>query len=511
MSPSSQPVPVVRMRGITKSFGPVRVLHDVNFDLLPGEVHVLAGENGAGKSTLVKILAGVHSDYEGSIEIGGRPVRPSSPIEANALGVAPIYQELSLVPSMSVADNIFLGRFLERRGFISDRAQRREARLLLDQMGVDVDPAALVGELPIATRQLIEVAKALGRNARVIVMDEPTSALSALEVERLFTLIRRLKALGCGIVYITHKMEEIERIADRITVLRDGAWVGAAPASELPISRIIQWMVGRELEDQSPRHTPQLGEVRLRAARFTVRAPERTARPLVEDVSFSVRAGEILGIAGLQGSGASDLLMGLFGACGRRAAGGVWLNGRPVAIRSPRDAISHGVAMLTNDRKANGLVLSMSVIENSVLAGLDRIAPGGWRRPRREREAARKLAESLRLRAASLDMEVGELSGGNQQKVALAKWLQTDPQVLLLDEPARGIDVGARREIYQLLNEWTARGMAIVLISAELPELLALSDRVLVMHRGRVTALFDRAGASPHAVLEAAMGKGSCA
>ncbi len=499
--------PLVSMRGITKRFGPVTVLRDVNFDLFPGEVHVLAGENGAGKSTLVKILAGVYSDYQGSIEIGGSVVRPSSPIEANALGVAVIYQELSLVPSMTVADNIFLGRFIERGGFVANRAQQREAGRLLEQLGIDVDPATLVGDLPIAAQQLIEVAKALGRDARVIVMDEPTSALGAVEVERLFALIAGLKARGCGIVYITHKMEEIGRIADRITVLRDGSRVVTAPAAELPVSRIILWMVGREIEDQFPRHTPQPGDVRLRVERFTVQSPVAGRRPLVEDVSFSVRAGEVLGIAGLQGSGSTELLMGIFGAYGHRSSGEVWLNGESVRIRAPRDAIGCGVALLTNDRKANGLVLSMPVVENVVLADLDRLAPGGWRKARRERECAARLGESLRLHAATLDMEAGELSGGNQQKVALAKWLQTDPQVMLLDEPTRGIDVGAKRDIYQLMNEWTQRGIAIVLISGDLPELLALSDRILVMHRGRVTALFDRAEATPHAVLEAAMGR----
>jgi ABC-type sugar transport system ATPase subunit len=470
---------------------------------------VLAGENGAGKSTLIKILAGVHTDFEGTIEIAGKPVRPESPLAANALGVAVIYQELSLVPSMSVADNIFLGRpRTGPAGLVDDPTQRSEARRLLDQFGMAIEADRLVEQFPIGTRQLIEIAKALSYDAKVIVMDEPTSALSAPEVERLFALIEQLKARGCGIVYITHKMEEIERIADRITVLRDGRFVGTAPAADLPPAKLVQWMVGREVDQQFPRHVPHIGHERLRVADFTVRGDGRDARPAVEDVALSVRAGEIVGIGGLQGSGASQLLLGLFGALGKRAQGRVWLDGKPIRIRRPRHAIDRGIAMLTNDRKATGLVLSMSVIANATLADLRRLAPGGWRRPKREGAATARLGKSLHLRASSLEMEVAELSGGNQQKVALAKWLKTDPQILLLDEPTRGVDVGAKQEIYQLMNEWTSRGIAIILITSEMPELLAMSDRILVMHRGKITAEFGREEASAERVLEAAMGKG---
>ena len=454
--------PLVRMTGIGKRFGPVTVLSNVDLEVYPGEVLILAGENGAGKSTLIKILGGVHTDFEGRIEIEGRVVRPRTPLEANALGVAVIYQELSLVPSMTVANNIFLGRSLNRGGFVEDRRQRVEARRLLDQLGIEIDVDARVGDLPIAQRQLTEVAKALSRNARVIVMDEPTSALNAPEVEKLFGLIASLKARGCGIVYITHKMEEIQRVADRITVLRDGQRVGTASAAELPAAKLIQWMVGREMEDQFPRHAGQPGEERLRLEQFTVPASGGAARPLVDGISVSVRAGEILGLGGLQGSGASQLFLGLFGGFGRRVKGRAWVNGRPLSIASPRRAINQGIALLTNDRKATGLVLPLSIIANTTLADLPRLSRGGWRRPGREEDVTQDHARTLGLRAASLDMEVNTLSGGNQQKVALAKWLQTTPQVLLLDEPTRGIDVGAKREVYQLLNTLTARGMAIL-------------------------------------------------
>jgi len=498
--------PRVCLRGISKRFGPVTVLRGVDLDIRAGEVLVLAGENGAGKSTLIKILGGVHTEFEGVIELDGGEVRPRSPLEAAALGIAIIFQELSLVPTMTVADNIFLGRPLTRRGFVEDAAQRASARQLLEQLGLDLDLDRRVEDLPIAQQQLTEIAKALARNARVIVMDEPTSALSAPEVERLFDLIRDLKARGCGMVYITHKMEEIRRIADRVTVLRDGELVGSAPAEALPPSRLVHWMVGREVEEQFPRHASRPGAERLRVETFSVWPQGRGRRPAVEGVSFSVHAGEIVGVAGLQGSGASDLLAGLFGAFGAAVGGQAWLDGRPLEIASPRRGIEQGLAWLTNDRKATGLVLPLSIVGNATLADLPRLSPGGWRRPAREIAATRELGARLSLRAASLEMEVGQLSGGNQQKVALAKWLQTRPRLLLLDEPTRGIDVGAKRDIYQLMDALTAQGVAILLITSELPELLAMSDRILVLHRGRLTAELPREQASPERVLQAAMG-----
>ncbi|MFV1964235.1 MAG: sugar ABC transporter ATP-binding protein [Pirellulaceae bacterium] len=499
------PLPLVCMRGITKRFGRVTVLENVDFEVRRGEVHVLAGENGAGKSTLIKILGGVHRDFEGTLAIGGRIVRHAHPREATAMGVAVIHQELSLVPSMSVADNMFLGRPLARfGGLVRDGRQRSEARRLLREFGVDVDVDQAVGDLPVATQQLIEIAKALSQNAKVIVMDEPTSALSAPEVEKLFALIDQLKARGCGIVYITHKMEEIERVADRITVLRDGHFIASSIASELPVHKLIRGMVGREIDQQFPRHTPEIGDERLRIEDFSV---TRGDRRVVDNVSFTLRKGEIVGLAGLQGSGCSELLTGLFGALESQADGRVWLDGEPARLTSPRESIRRGVALLTNDRKATGLVLSLSVVANTTLADLTRCCVGGWRLSGRERAAATGMAEALHLRAASLDMEVAELSGGNQQKVAIAKWLLTQPRVLLLDEPTRGVDVGAKREIYDLMNVWTRQGIVVLMVTSEMPELLAMSDRILVMHRGRVTAEFSGKQATADAVLEAAMGK----
>jgi len=496
--------PLVRMRGITKRFGPVTVLRDVDFEVRAGEVQVLAGENGAGKSTLIKILAGVHAEYEGQLEIEGQCVRPRNPREAAALGVAVIHQELSLVPSMSVADNIFLGCSAAAvGGFVRDGRQRDEARRLLREFQLDVDVDVFVEDLPIATQQLIEIAKALRQGTKVIIMDEPTSALSGPEVDKLFGWIQQLKARGCGLVYITHKMEEIERIADRITVLRDGRLVGSAPAAQLSVPQLIHWMVGRDVEQQFPRHASHLGDERLRVEDFCVTAGPRQ---LVNRVSLSVRAGEIVGLAGLQGSGNSQFLLGLFGAFGSQAKGRVALDGQPLRLGSPRDSIRRGLAMITNDRKATGLVLSLSVIANTTLADLARFSPGGWRREGRERIAATEMSRILHLRAANLDMAVGELSGGNQQKVVLAKWLLTRPRVLLLDEPTRGVDIGAKREIYELMNEWTNEGIAILLVTSEMSELLAMSDRILVMHRGTLTAELSRQEATADAILEAAMG-----
>lgn len=507
LEPAAAAEPLVRMTGITKRFGAVSVLQEVQFEVRAGEVHVLAGENGAGKSTLVKILAGIHVDFEGEIQYSGRMARPQTPLEASALGVAVIHQELSLIGPMSVADNIFLGRMPATAGFVRTAAQREAAQHWVRQLGLELDVQQPVETFPIATQQLIEIAKALSQDARVIVMDEPTSALNAPEVETLFTLIRTLKQRDCGIVYISHKMEEIEHLADRITVLRDGRWIGTAPAAELPRTKFIQWMVGRELSDQFPRRQAQPGTERLRLENFSVFPAGVSQPPAVREVSLTVRSGEILGLGGLQGAGASELFWGLFGAYGSRTRGRIWLDGQPVHFIAPRLAIDAGVALLTNDRKATGLVLSLGIVPNVTLAGLCGLSPNGWRRPVRERAATEALSRSLRLRAASLEAEVGTLSGGNQQKVAIAKWLLQPPRLLLLDEPTRGIDIAAKQEIYQLMEQWTAAGIAIVLITSEMPELLGLSDRIMVMHRGRVTAELSREQATPETVLAAAMGQ----
>jgi len=499
------PSPLIRMKNIRKRFGPTAVLSGAQLDISPGEVHILAGENGAGKSTLIKILAGVYQAWEGEIEYFGKARRMASTEEARQIGIAVIHQELSLVPGMTLAENLFLGRNPARFGLIRRREQREVAAKWLAQAGLEASPDDLVEHLPLAAQQLLEVAKALSSGARVIVMDEPTSALSSTDADRLFTLIGQLKSEECGIVYITHKMEEIERLADRITVLRDGAWIGSSTASELPVRELIRWMVGRDVNQAIAREPVPKGEERLRLKGFSVRG--RDGRDVVQDVSLTVRRGEIVGLAGLQGSGVAELLEGLFGASGNAVRGEVWVNNRRVNIHSPRDAVRSRLALVPADRKSKGLNLEGSIAHNIALAALPSLSPWCWRNRSKEREAVSRQGLALRLKAPSLDSAAWQLSGGNQQKVVLSKWLLTAPEVFLLDEPTRGVDVGAKEEIYRLIQLWTRQGMAILLNSTELPELLALSDRILVLHRGKMTACLERADANPETILAAAMGQ----
>ncbi len=504
-----EPLLLLRMTDIVKSFDGQRVLHDVDFDLRRGEVHVLAGENGAGKSTLIKILGGALRPDRGDIFLNGRARRFRTPREAASCGVAIIHQELSLVPSMSVADNIFLGREPSTWGWMRSRRHNATGGAVLRRLDLHVDPNALVESLPISLQQMVEIAKALARKADVVVMDEPTSALNEIEVLRLFRCIADLKSQGCGIIYITHKLEEVYRIADRITVLRDGRRIATELAANMPAGALIRHMVGRELTrtDEAPAARPaEDASIVLSLDRVTVRAAERNRRPRADDISLTVRAGEIVGLAGLAGSGNSDLLLGLFGAYGRCTAGTIQVNGASYRPTAPRRAIRRGLALVTNDRQRTGLVLSMSVAANATLAALPRVSPWGWMRPSRELRLAGENARSLRLRAASLRQSVATLSGGNQQKVVLARWINTQPRVILLDEPTRGVDIGAKEEIYQLMRAWRAAGHALILITSEMPELLMLSDRILVMHRGRAAALLERKEATQERILSAAMG-----
>jgi ribose transport system ATP-binding protein len=499
--------PLLRMTGIGKQFASTAVLEEVQFELRSGEVHILAGENGAGKSTLMKILAGVYTEYSGQIELDGKPVRFDSILDAARNGVAIIHQELSLVPTMTVDENIFLGRELSSGPWLSKKQMQQKCVQLLAGVGLDINIAKKVGDYSLGTQQMIEICKALAFESKIIVMDEPTSALTDVEVKRLFAIIDKLKKEGRGIIYITHKMEEIYRIADRITVLRDGRYIGTATAEKLNQAELIKWMVGRELSSQFPRHQANPGQTVLNVDRFTV--PDQTGKPfpVVDNVSFQLQAGEILGIAGLGGSGNSELLNGLFGSYGAGVFGNVIMNGKTYSPSSPSDGIDAGIALLTNDRKATGLVLGMNIVQNTTLAALKKYSPCGWLRPRQEFARAEQLGRSVNLKAASLTMPVNALSGGNQQKVAISKWIDTGPKILLLDEPTRGVDVGAKHEIYELMNQWTAQGIAIMLISSEMPELLAMSDRIIVMHRGRVTAEFTAAHATQEKILRAAMGE----
>ena len=506
---NSQAAPLLRMEGIEKSFSGVRVLENVPFDLKPGEVHILAGENGAGKTTLVKILAGIHTDHEGEIFLQGKSVRFDSPHEAARHGIAAIHQEMSLVSSMTVADNIFLGREQTiSRLWMDFRSQEKKAQAVLNRLGLEIDLSLRVEEYPVSVRQMIEIAKALVYQARILIMDEPTSALNDIEVERLFTNINDLKTHGCGIIFISHRLEEIYKIADRISVLRDGKYVGTADAGKLPVDNLIEWMVGRSIDRQFPlRMTEKMGKS-LSVKGVSLKDPSGRKDWVVEDINFDLRAGEILGIAGLQGSGKSELLHGLFGDYGKISQGEVFLKDKKFVVRSPADSIAQGLILLTNDRKDSGLVPMMDLVRNMTLASIKIFSPRGWMQTRKEEEAVKKNILSFNIKAHSLDQEVQTLSGGNQQKVVLAKWLETQPQVLLLDEPTIGVDIGAKHEIYRLMHEWTTAGQAILLITSELPELLAMSDRVLVMHRGRIIREFLQNEATQEKVIQAAMGEG---
>jgi len=491
------------MAEIGKSFGSVRVLDRINFTIHPGEVHLLAGENGAGKSTLIKILAGIHTSYEGQIELKGKPVRFGGPLDAVSHGIAVIHQELSLIPNLSVAENMFLGRFPTRYGgFVDWPRLRKQTVELLERFELEVDVNRLVGDYPISIRQMIEIAKALSQNAEVIVMDEPTSALNAPEVEKLFGQIARLRAEQRGIVYITHKMEEIQRVSDRITVLRDGTLIGSEKAVNLPVPKLIEWMIGRKVEKPYERNVPKSETQPLfKVENVSLRRKDKN---LVKNVSFHVNQGEIVGLAGLQGAGTSTLLEGLFGCYPDAVMSGkILLENRLFHVKSPRRSLDQGVALLTNDRKVNGLVLSMSIVENMTLA----CSRSSWVNKKNDRRLTDTTGKSMNINAATLEMEVGNLSGGNQQKVALGKWFLTKPKLLLLDEPTRGVDIGAKQDIYRLIDTWTQNGGGVLLITSEMPELLALSDRILVMHLGEIIAEFEGDQAEPNAILCAAMGE----
>lgn len=496
------------MRDITKTFPGVRALDGVTFDLRAGEIHALVGENGAGKSTLMKVVGGVypHGEYGGEIRINGEVKKFSGIRDAERAGVAVIYQELSLVPEMTVGENIFLGREPRRFGVVRWNALYAHAAKLLDDLHLSIDPHTPTNQLGIGQQQLVEIAKALAQDARILILDEPTAALTDAEVETLFAILEKLRARGVGMVYISHKLNEVFQISDRITVLRDGRTVGTEATSALDESKVIARMVGREVGDIFPESTHERGQTVLEARNVTIADPNAPGKMLVRNVSFSVRRGEVLGIAGLMGAGRSDLLMALFGAHAGRMTGEILIDGKPVSIGSVGSAIRHGLGFVTEDRKRFGLVLDQTILNNMTLAGLPRLSGRFITDIDRETEAGEQARRDLRVKANSVLTIAGTLSGGNQQKVVLAKWLLTNPRVLFLDEPTRGIDVGAKQEIYREINRLAESGLAIVLVSSELPEVLGLSDRILVLHEGKITGEFKREEATPEKVMACATG-----
>jgi ribose transport system ATP-binding protein len=487
----------VQIRGVSKAFGPVRVLEHVDLSLAGGEIHALMGENGAGKSTLLKILSGSYRADAGEILIDGNAVRIGSTRAASSLGIAIIHQELNLIPQLSVMDNVFLGRERSRFGVLERERMRTEASDLLAGLGAArIDPTEAAGRLSIGRQQLVEIVTALSRKAKVLIMDEPTASLTDHEIETLFAIMRNLKAQGVAIVYVSHRLEEVFRICDRVSVLRDGRFVGERSIAETTFNEIVQLMVGREIHERFPRREVTLGPVRLRVEGLADQGR-------IHDISFEVRAGEVLGIAGLVGAGRTRVLRTLFGV-NRRAAGRVSLDGVPITVRRPRDAIAAGIGFVTEDRKREGLVQVLSVRKNASLVHLEHYSLFGIIRSRSERAAVRELIDRLHIRTPDSELAVKALSGGNQQKVVFAKWLTAPPRVLLLDEPTRGVDVGGKTEIYHIINRLAAGGTAILMVSSELPEVLAMSDRILVMREGRQSGIFDARSTNQEQIMGAA-------
>ncbi|MGF1648116.1 MAG: sugar ABC transporter ATP-binding protein [Kineosporiaceae bacterium] len=493
------PAPLAELRDVTKSFGAVAAVRGITLGLRPGEVHALVGENGAGKSTVVGLLAGVHRPEAGEVLVAGEPVALASPSDARRHGIAVIYQEPMLFPDLSVAENIFLGRQPLARGRrIDRRAMRAAAVALFDRLGTHLDPDRLARGLSIADQQLVEIAKALSADARVLVMDEPTAALSGREVDRLFAVTRSLRDQGCAVLFVSHRFEEIRALCQRVTILRDGRHVSTDPLADLTVAEMVRRMVGRDLGDLFPKQPARVGDIVLE-----VRA--LTRRGVFAGVDLDVRAGEIVALAGLVGAGRSEVVRAVFGV-DRADSGTVRMAGRPLPPGRPAAAMAAGVALVPEDRRQQGLVMDLSIERNVTLPRRRRLAVGGFLMGGRERRSAADWTERLRTRYASLADPVQRLSGGNQQKVVLAKWLSTEPRVLIVDEPTRGIDVGTKAEVHRLLSELAGRGVAVLMVSSELPEVLGMADRVVVMREGRVVAELPRAAATEESVMAAATG-----
>jgi inositol transport system ATP-binding protein len=488
---------LLEIEGVSKAFPGVVALDDVRFALKAGTVHALMGENGAGKSTLMKIIAGVYNPDEGHIRLRGRPVQLFSPIDALSQGIAMIHQELNLMPHMTVAENVWITREPRNRfGFIDHTELNRRTKALFGELNIHIPPTAEIQDLSVANRQMVEIAKAVSYNSDVLIMDEPTSALTEKEVEHLFRIIRDLRQRGKGIIYITHKMNELFEIADECSVFRDGRYIGTHPTSEVTRADIIRMMVGREISQMFPKQDVPIGDVVLSVENLSLKG-------VFEKVSFDIRAGEILGVAGLVGSGRSNVAETLFGVT-PASGGSIRINGQVQTIHTPAQAMAAGMAFLTEDRKDTGCFLSLDVQSNMEIAVLGGYVKNGFVQGRRVQNDCDEMSRRLRVKTPSMGEVIQNLSGGNQQKVLVGRWLLTKPRILILDEPTRGIDVGAKAEIHRLVSELAGQGVAILMISSEMPEVLGMSDRVMVMHEGRVTGFLDRAQATQLAVMELA-------
>ncbi|MDR6417063.1 sugar ABC transporter ATP-binding protein [Pseudarthrobacter sulfonivorans] len=493
------PVPVLELRGIHKSFGAVKALQGANLSLYRGEVTALVGENGAGKSTMVKTLAGLHQQDRGEVILNGEEISFRDPLHAREAGIAVIYQEPTMFPDLTVAENIFMGRQpLGSFRRIDRKAMRQQALELFSQLGVKIDPDRIAQGLSIADQQVVEIAKAISLDARILIMDEPTAALSGVEVQRLFTVTRTLQARGAAVLFISHRFEEVFALADWITVMRDGAHVATAAASELTVDQVIRQMVGRDVASLFPKQDAEIGDVTLEVRNLS-------RRGVFHDVSFTVRSGEIVGLSGLVGAGRSEVARAIFGI-DKYDTGAVIVHNHPLKALSPKASMAAGIGFVPEDRRKQGLVMELNVSRNLTLTLRKRLSRFGLLSSKSEASTTNEWAKKLQIKAGSPESPISTLSGGNQQKVVLGKWLATGPKILIIDEPTRGIDVGTKSEVHRLISELAGTGLAVLMISSELPEILGMSDRVLVMHEGRITAELSRSEATEETVMTAATG-----
>ncbi|MFQ7519275.1 MAG: sugar ABC transporter ATP-binding protein [Clostridium sp.] len=489
----------IEMRGIDKSFGGNAVLKNAGFLLDDGEVHALMGENGAGKSTLMKILTGVYTKDAGQVIVDGKEVCYNNPQEAEKAGIVFIHQELNVLFDLTVEENMFLGKEIKKVFGICDRkAMRKRVQEILDMLGVDIDPTQRMDELSIGQQQMIEIAKALMVDAKVLIMDEPTAALTQSETEVLFKVVNSLRQKGVSIVYISHRMEEIFELCDRITILRDGTYIDTKRIADIDMNDIVKMMIGREIGERYPVRNSKIGDVAFEVKNLNCPGA-------FENVSFEVRAGEVLGVSGLMGAGRTEIMQAIFGNM-PNVTGQLFLDGKEIKNKNPQQAIQNGIGFITEDRKVEGLMLEESIMKNISLANLGRISNGGVINKRKEQELVNKGIEELRIRCFGPQHECNNLSGGNQQKVIFAKWIYTNPKVLILDEPTRGVDIGAKKEIYNIINELAAKGVAIIMVSSELPEVLGMSDRVMVVREGEVRGILNKEEANQESIMTLATG-----
>ena len=489
----------IEMRGIDKAFGTNQVLKNAGFELRDGEIHALMGENGAGKSTLMKILTGVYTRDAGTVTVDGQEVVYKSPQEAEKAGIVFIYQELNVLFDLTVEENLFMGKEITKAfGVCDKKAMRQKAQDIMDKMGVNIPVNAVMSDLSVGQQQMVEICKALMVNAKVLIMDEPTAALTESETEVLFEVIESLKKKGVSIVYISHRMEEIFRLCDRITILRDGQYVGTENIRDITMDGVVQMMIGREIGERYPQRDVTIGEE-------VIRVEGLTHEKLFRDVSFSVRAGEVLGVSGLMGAGRTEIMQAIFGNLPTES-GKIFIEGKEVHIKNPKQAIEAGIGFITEDRKTEGLLLEKSIAENIELCNLEKVSKKTVLSKAKGDALVKRAIEEFRIRCFGPDHECHNLSGGNQQKVVLAKWIYTDPKILILDEPTRGVDIGAKKEIYSVINDMAAKGVAVIMVSSELPEVLGMSDRIMVVHEGQVTGIIDGKTADQTKVMTLATG-----